>query len=537
MLPDKYHKASEQRWKEHVQWEGLWQEITHFVRPSRSDITSATSPGVQKNNRLYDTTGVEAAERLAAALGSTVTSAVLPWVEYDLPNIPNLPRTKAANEWLQFVRERVLRAFTQSNFYRAMGECYGDLTSVATCAMFVDERLDRRGQFEGFNFNTLHLSEYAIGENSNETIDAIDIKVCKSLEDWADEVGIENLHETRRQRLKDKPLDELELIHMVFDRKGHSVGLKADRFPIASLLVDMQHKHIVQESGYHEWPAPVARWHKAYRKETYGRGPAYTALPDIQTLNKADEYGIKAWAQALRPPLMVLHDGVIGPADTRPDHINYVNQEGAMQYLISGERLDVDTVRREDKRDAVRRIFFMDQVQFIPERGKTPPTAAEINARLQIMLQIMGPTLVSLEFDFLTTLVDRVFMVLQRNNQIPAPPPEILMAAQANNNQLDVKFIGPISRARKQADVQALDESANFMLATSQAVPDILDNFDWDEAARKRAQWQGIPTDIMKSRERVEQIRAARAEAMQQAQAQQDQVMDAETIQKVGSVV
>ena len=75
------------------------------------------------------------------------------------------------------------------------------------------------------------------------------------------------------------------------------------------------------------------------------------------------------------------------------------------------------------------------------------------------------------------------------------------------------------------------------MLATSQAVPDILDNFDWDEAARKRAQWQGIPTDIMKSRERVEQIRAARAEAMQQAQEQQDQVMDAETIQKVGSVV
>lgn len=535
-LDPQLKKKSEARWKEHVQWEALWQEITTLVRPSRSDIIQRNSPGQSKTSRLYDTTAVEAAERLAAALGSLVTSAVLPWVEYDIPTLPGFPRTRAMDDWLQAAREKVLRTLAQSNFYRAMGECYGDLTTVAICAMFIDERLDRQGRFDGFNFNALHLNEYAISEDDQETVDAVDIKICKPLQDWAEEVGVENLHETHRLKLRDKPLEELELIQMVFQRHGRRVGLVADRFPVASLLVDMQNNHVVQEKGYHEWPLPVGRWHKANRKETYARGPAYTALPDIQTLNKADEYGIKSWAQALRPPLMVLHDGVIGAADTRPDHINYINQEGAMQYLVSGERLDVTQVRREDKRDAIRRIFFMDQVQFIPERGKTPPTAAEINARLQIMLQIMGPTLVGFEYDFQTVAADRVFMGLMRNGQIPPPPPELVVAAQANNGKLDVKFIGPISRARKQADVQSLDESTNYILSVAQAVPDVLDIPDWDEAVRRRALWQGIPSDLMKSRDRVQEIRAAKAQQMQAAQAQQEQAMDAEAIQKVGSV-
>lgn len=529
-------KKSETRWTEHAQWEGIWQEITKLVRPSRSDIVTRSSPGTSKTGRLYDTTAVESAERLAAAMGGSVTSAVLPWVEFDVPPLQGMARTKSMDNWLQQAREKVLRTLSQSNFYRAVGECYSDLASVAVCAMFVDEKLNHRGQFDGINFNTLHLNEYAISENSQEIVDAVDIKVKKSLEDWAEEVGVENLHENYQERLKETPSMEVEFMHMIFDRHNRTVGLKADRFKVASLLVDPKHNFIVEERGFHEWPVPVGRWHKSARNETYARGPAFTALPDIQTLNKADEYGIKAWAQALRPPLMVLHDGVIGPLDTRPDHINYVNQEGAMQYLVSGERIDVTQVRREDKRDAIRRIFFMDQVQFIPERGKTPPTAAEINARLQIMLQIMGPTLVGLEFDFLMPLVDRVFLILLRNNQLPPPPPEVLMAAQANNGKLDVRFIGPISRARKQADVQSLDESTNYVLATAQAVPDVLKVVNWDEAVRQRWSWQGVPASLLNSRDQVEAMKQAELEQLQAMQAQETQAQDAEALQKVGSV-
>lgn len=528
---DHLKKKSEKRWDEHREWEPIWQEVTELVRPSRSEITSMRSRGRTRTKRLYDTTAVESAERLAAALGSTVTSPIVPWIEYFVPVPLGAQMSTMAGEWFQHAQDMTLDALRQNNFYRAIGECYGDYTSVNTMAMFVDERLHPvNGRFDGINFKTLHLNEYAIGENGQETVDAVDIRATKTLEEWAREVGKDNLPPDDIRALdENQGLKMKEYTQWIFQRYNQQISPIADRFPIVDLLVCPKTKHVIREGGFHEWPAPVGRYHKADRKETYARGPAFTALPDIQSLNKADEYGLKAWAQAIRPPAIAMHQGVVGPLDLRSDKITYVNQKDAIQYLVSGERLDVSTMRREDKRDAIRRIFFMDQIQFIPERGKTPATAAEINARLQIMLQIMGPTLVSLEFDFLVPLVDRVYSILRRHGMIQDPPDEVIAYAQeANNANLGISFIGPISRARKQADVQALDDMTNYAMLVSQTYPEIKDNYDADEAFRLRSQWTGMPQKVMRPRKMVQALRDERVKQQQQAQEDQRTMMAAQ---------
>lgn len=511
----------------------IWQTIGELVIPRKADVTLQRSPGTQRTTELFDSTALEANQRLAASIAGTVTSPVMPWFSIDLPPIARMTLRKIpkrVSQWLLVARDILFAAFQSSNFSAEIEEFYQDFSAFGTAAIFVDSRIED-GLFKGLRFKAQQIGTYSIEEDIDGQVRAIYRDVRTTVRDAIHRFGLENVHENWRkmwqleQSGEEKPqqgqLDkDITLLHAIWMRRepvnDPRFGRIINRFPVASVWVDEQNKWVLDGSGFQEWPFPVARW-STVTGEEYGRGPGFTALPDTLTVNKADELFLRAAAKAIDPPYKMLHDGVIGRPDFRPSRPVVVTDMNALEQMPPETRMDMTAMLREDKRSAIRRIFFMDQIQFVPERGKTPPSAAEVNARLNIMLQILGPTLSRLEFEALTPIVNRAYGLLSRAGMIPPPPPEVIQLAALNNGDLDVDFVGPISRAKKQSQAASIDQIMTIVSQLGAIKEDAIDVLDWDEALRMRAMIEGVPQNIMNSIERIEQIREARRQAQEQA--------------------
>ena len=68
-----------------------------------------------------------------------------------------------------------------------------------------------------------------------------------------------------------------------------------------------------------------------------------------------------------------------------------------------------------------------------------------------------------------------------------------------------------------------MDRFEAGLAALSQVKPELMDVYDWDGAQREKSWNLGVPQKFILSPEKVKQIRQQRDEAMQQAQAQQEQ--------------
>lgn len=517
-------------WEEHRQFEPLWQEIHELVYPRSTEITVINSPGSQRTRKLFDSTAVIAATRLAAAMAGVVTPSTIQWFDYGLPSLPGVQVPKVVVDWVQGNASTTFDILQATNFDTEIQELYHDLVTFGTGAFFIidDDGIPM--------FRTLHPQEYAIWTDSNGRVTKLVRDVQMTVREAIVTFGEENLAPEMKRELEENPTTALDqrctFVQWIAYRKDEAMGFPVDNFPVASIYVDLKYKYVVKKTGFQEWPCPVVRWASS-SGESYGRSPAFDSLPDIASLNKAEELALKAWAMAVMPPLLARHDGILGTPDLRPARISFVNDEGALNWFPPGTNLDIETVQREDKRRAIWNAFFMDQVQFVPERGKTPPSAEEVRARLNIMLQILGPTLSRLEYELLIPTLDRVFGILSRSGHIQPAPLAVLQYAERTGKSLNVQFIGPIARAKRQAESQKLD----IMLATvgnAMAVdPNAMDVLDVDEWVREKAKVEMVPRNLIRDRAKVKEIRDGRAQAEAEAREAEQMRTGSEAVRNV----
>ena len=73
-------------------------------------------------------------------------------------------------------------------------------------------------------------------------------------------------------------------------------------------------------------------------------------------MNKAVEIGLKAWAKAIDPPLLVQDDGVVGRVRTTPAGITVIRNDGAIKPLQTGsnwQKKDYITILINVKKQAL----------------------------------------------------------------------------------------------------------------------------------------------------------------------------------------
>jgi hypothetical protein len=274
---------------------------------------------------------------------------------------------------------------------------------------------------------------------------------------------------------------------------------------------------MVRDSGYEEWPCAVARWRKNL-SDPYATGLVFDALPTIRVLNESHKNKMLAVEMAAIGMWGAADDGVINPRQVviGPGCIIPMRDQQSLWDITPGGNPQLCIVDLQQQEQAVRRALLADKLA-LPQTGNT--TATEINVRLEMLRQLLGPVFGRIQQELLQPLVTRAFGLLMRNGKIPPPPQEIASAT------INVRFVSPLARSQRMGEVNAMRQLTNDVMMAAQANPEILDKIDFDKMIDESAWALGVPMKIVRDEKAVDKIRQARAEAQQQQQEAQQQAM------------
>lgn len=514
--------------QDHRLWEGLWQDIADYILPRRSQFTTTRTPGGKQTERLFDSTALDAHERLASTLNGTLTSRAAKWFSLKMRDEKYDDNPDVAT-WLEDCAKRMFRAFNQSNFAQEVSEVYADQTGFGTSALFLEERNPTKKDFGGFVFWALALSDICIDEDSEGRVNTVfrdfEMSANAAVEKW----GISNLGEKLVKAFNDGKGDQtFHFLHVVMPRmigasKDPVFGTPATKLPWASAYVGKEDKNLITESGFHEFPIMVPRWAKT-PGEKYGRGPGHLALPDVKTLNKVKELGLKTWAKTLDMPTMSEDDGVVGNIRNHPGGNTIVrNTDRSLKPLFPPgtfrEAIGNDQLKSQDLQASIRRYFYADQMELPVGPAMT---AFEVAKRFELLQRLLGPTMGRQESELLNPLIERAFGIMYRHGALPQAP-QILQQAGAD---IDVAYEGPLAKSQRLSEVEGIERLQALVVNIAQLDPSVIDNINYDETIHLAADVVGVPPKLLRSPEDVQQMRDDRAKQ----QAQQQQLATASTM-------
>ena len=139
-------------------------------------------------------------------------------------------------------------------------------------------------------------------------------------------------------------------------------------------------------------------------------------------------------------------------------------------------------------------------------------TAREIDERRDEKLLALGPVLEQLNQDLLDPLIDNTFTIMMQRGLLPEPPEEI------QGVDLKVEYLSIMAQAQKLIGISTVERFAGFVTGMAQINPEILDKVDFDQMTDVYGEMVSIAPGIIRSDEKVEEIRGARAQQQQQAQ-------------------
>lgn len=514
------------RWSQMLSYQATarshWQDLGDYINIKRSFIVTKRREGSSQTTNLFDSTAPKANDDLAAFIAGTLTNMSMQWFGLRADD-EQFNGDVPVRNWLDSCSQIIYKYLRTSNFNTEIQEAYKDLGAFGTACLLLEEQI-QDGKFVGFLFRAEAIGSYAISEDADGSVNTVFRKLMMPGEAAFAKWGKE-LSEKTQKKIEKNPDDKINIIHAVFPWKAMD-GLKKFDKPFASVYFEEEEKKKLEVKGYYELPFFVPRWAKT-SGEMYGRGPGHTALPDILTLNKAIESTLMAWAKAANPPLLALDDAVIGNVNTTPDGITWIRNPQGVMYLESKGRFDVNAQLVADVRSSIKDIFFSNQFT-LPD--KSIITATEVERRLELMQQVLGPVVGRLEYELLSPLINRAFQILLRNGLLPAPPEHFAKAA-VNGVGLSVSYEGPLARAQRNADIKATSDAVTFVTALQEVYPDGKDNIDWDMLIQDRLLKSGLPAKYIVPARQRDKMREARAQAMERQAQMAEQESEGKALQ------
>lgn len=514
-------KQHDQLKAERGTWDSTYQSIADYMLGTRDFNTEHVTGGRSRQRVIYDGTARFSISALSGGLHSLMTNPSAEWFNI-ITEDSRLMQDHDVALWMEDTQEQLYNAFNrpEARFSPQIHESYTEIVAFGTNGFFVE---DVPGV--GPMFSSRTLSELYASENQYGAIDTISrefrFAARQAVEKWGD-----NAPKKARTAVDEGKSEEShKYIHMVRPASSPMpMPFRPSGMPFESAYVALEDKSIVQHGGYEEMPYMMSRWEKD-PSEVYGRGPGFVALPDATMLNEMKKTMLQAGVLKVRPPLITEDDEVM--LDLRPGAKNVVragSMNPGVQPLNTGGDLGWGVELLNDTRQQVQNAFHWDLLQLIRDPRMTATQVMEISGQI---MRLMAPVLGRQTTEFLDPIVHRVFGILSRSGRLLPPPP-----ALAGTN-LKVEYISPVARAQKNNDTNAIVEVFTVGANLAQSDPSVLDVMDSEEAMRLIATQKGVPTKVLKSREVVQQIREARAEAQQQQAQQQQALQQAEAIAKL----
>lgn len=497
-------------------WEPWWDALREYVLPRRvSEEEESSLPGGTAGEHLYDTTAVEACQKLASGHMSYITPSHEVWFKWAAPDGIG---GDEAESWYNECSEIALKELSVSNFYTEIHECFLDRVAFGTGSLY--SGVSSTG---ALMFTHIPCGRFCCAENEEGKVDTYFREFSLSAYQAERMFGRRNLGPKAR-----KIIEEGNDLHTAVLRFLHAVRPRVSRnrkredalnMPYESLYISLDDRTLTEEGGYREFPYLVSRFLK-WGDTPYGLAPGRLVFPEIRQAQFLNRILDTLGEVAAFPRILELANQ-IGEVDMRAGGRTVITPEAASLHLpkewATQGRYDIGMDRLDKKQDAIRRAFYLPMLELWGSRAGSM-TATEVMARENERVLMFSPSFTLFVSD-LYPIMCRIFALLFRQGKFPRPP-EAVMKKGADGllgiGEPRVVYQSRIALVLRRIQSEGIDRSLQRLGMMSSYSPGLLDHVDWDACFRMACRFDGAPEKMLKSMKEVRKIRREREEESRQ---------------------
>lgn len=489
-------------------WEGLWNDVVDYMRPSSQLFSSTTSPGQRRNKKIVDSTGRRALKKFASGLQGFITNPAERWFIIT-PEDSKLRKIPRVREWLQAVNNSMYSRLSnsKSRFYPQSHTLYMDIGAFGWGVMHFKTENGR------LMFKSYPNSECYYRENNKHIVDTLFRKFTWTAQQVLDEFEKSKaMSEDTRQKLSEmaenKPDEKLNILHAVYPREQRIPGVMvATNKKYASVYSWLDQKALLDESGFDRFPFVVPRW-EILSGDSYPQAPAFDAIDDVKMANAMKRTILRAGQKAVDPPLQGPDAGFITGVNLNPAAMNRyrAGSPDRIEPIVTGSRPDFGDRLLEKVQMDIEMAFFLDQLQ---DDKKAEMSATEFLGRDEQRLRQMAPQLGRMAAEYLDPILEGIFEEDLANGVYPPVPDEL---AGVN---LKIMYVSPLARAQKMMQVVQFKRYIEDASGVMQLDPNAADRMDGDGMMDWLQEMHDAPNQTIRSEQEVQSVREQRAQQQQ----------------------
>lgn len=521
---------------------GLRAELRQVVESLWARYMTETAPMVEEMRGLLNQCEVaaSAADTLTSTHSSYITPAGRRW--FTLKSRNKGKKNDKVDRYFRQLTNEVAKRLSQSNFYTASHEVYGDRVKLGTGAFFIGG-----SDVEPLFFTYVPFGTFVIDEDSRERVHTLVRKFKYTPAQAEMEWGREVLPEKVQAWCDDPKMrytQKVEFAQIVRPNKGQvkkgwkDVPLEARAYE--GYYVEMETYEVIKKEGFYEFPFLVTR----YLKEAgtpYGTPPGKKALPAIRQVVKLERL-MDTLAETQAFPRIMQLAAQNKQVDMRAGGITTISEEAARLNMPrewgTGGRYDVGLERIRDKEASIRRAYHEDMLLNATREEKTM-TAREVEERSAEKILAFTPSF-TLFINDNQVAMRRILGVLMRRGEVPLEgvPEELVKVHKDGSMELlnpHVAYLGRIAQALEliiaRGTQAVVDQVVSWVQSTGR--PQMLDWIDEEALLRGWVDSTGCSDDIVYSEVDVAEMKVKQEAA---AMMQQQAMMDADKLDAAGKL-
>lgn len=465
---------------------------------------------------------------LQSGMHSGMTSPARPWFRL-IARDRSLRRDAVMMEHLTIAQREMRQIMQSSGLYNVLHTNWGDLGWAGTDAMIIEDDLDNV-----IRPRALVPGEYWLGSDGLGNIDTLYREVRLNVQqivgkfvykgikngppDWSvvsndikkawDDGNYSTLKDVcqliapRRDRDPNSPMPNDKPIMSTYWQHGEQDGTEG---------------RLMGDLGYDRNPVIASRW-DVEGDNVYGTSPAMDVLFSAKSLQLQERDYAEAVRRMNRPPMNA-------PAELRnsgysltPEAVNFMADPS--KGMVPAYQVNPPLQHLSDKigmtEDRIDEGLYANLFLMISRLQRAEITAREIDERHEEKLIGLGPVLERQHAEKLKPIILTVYEKAIESGRVPSLPPDYA------EEPVQIDYISMLAQAQKAIATGGIERLYGFLGNLSAADQEVLDLTDNDEAVREYADMVGVPGNLLRDDDSVQERRASRREAVEQEAALQN---------------
>ncbi len=500
-------------------WYQQQRDVSRFINPKRGFFEGyVPNWNAQIDHKLIITGKPRRCVRtLAAGMQSGLSTPSRPWWVMGLPD-RDLEKYGPVKTWLETVRDVMMRVFSRSNIYHSFHQTYEELGMFGTGAFGIYEDFESVLRTRSFT-----AGEYYVSNDESGRVNGFARQLWKTVDNVVNEFGWKNCSNKTQLAYKAGQRDTFILLYELCEgnttRIEGKIGFQGMKYRQVTWEADAPPDQMLAKGGYNEFPNIVPRWDTVTTADTYGTGPGGYSIGDVKSTYRLKKDLLLGVGKKVDPPV-IINGSVQGHANMNPGGITRSSSQVSNPGAQAAYQVDIDIKDGAEFLQSFYRDleeeFYTDLFAAMLSTDATQKTAAEIAARHEEKLLLLGPVLERVFSEMFDPTIDRSFMICLRAGLIPPPPPEIM------GMRLTPRYVSLLAQAQQMVANAANEKGLAFLGNMSAINPAALDVINFDEMTREEMTALGVSEKCMNGPEIVQAIRKERAKQAAVAQAQHD---------------